>query len=590
MGSLSKFFADHSDLLAEAFDLDAESNLVEKDHISAAAVESLVHDLLVNEMQDILTELIIPAGRDNRGYQRMGGGTQASNPDQGQWSELPADFVAARRAQTGEGPPPGAGGAAGGRGGGGGAGGAGQPMQAGVGGSIPTQVVSILKGRGWSDSAIKGALANAMTEGGLTEPWKKAGGGENSFGIWQFNRNGELPGYYAWAKQNGIDNPDGHIAGQTNYMASRVEQMIPGYAQHKDDRAATDDFHIKFERPADKTPGSRYQWLGAAQQHFDSALKNMASSSTGQQTTTPQGSERFNLGNRAGNLNQTLIQSVRAGSSYLPDGYSVGVTSGERPGAHVHGGGGPSQHSTGNAVDVHIIGPDGQIIPNRGEDTTGMYGMLARGSYHELLKTNPDMAGKMAWGGNFTTSASGGDKDLMHIDLGGDRGRFGSLSQQYQQHAQSDNFNARAQQATQTAQTAQTAQTTQKPTSIAAAQTPDDDIAKIVAPKVATAQSTPPPTPPKTPPPNLQASAGDDIAKIVAPQQSAAAPPPPVTASAPPPKSAVPPPTDDIAKIVAPQVPPATAAAVPPVTPPAKLVSWAVPSTRGRLGIQLLRS
>src|ERR1041385_1019703 len=78
MGSLSKFFAEHLDLFTEAFDLDENSNLVEKDHTSVETVEKLVHEIFVHEMQDILTELVLPRRSsgdeeddDGHGYRRM---------------------------------------------------------------------------------------------------------------------------------------------------------------------------------------------------------------------------------------------------------------------------------------------------------------------------------------------------------------------------------------------------------------------------------------------------------------------------------------------------------------------------------------
>src|ERR1051326_6767280 len=78
MGSLSKFFAEHLDLFTEAFDLDENSNLVEKDHTSVETVEKLVHEIFVHEMQEILTELVLPRRSsgdeeddDGHGYRRM---------------------------------------------------------------------------------------------------------------------------------------------------------------------------------------------------------------------------------------------------------------------------------------------------------------------------------------------------------------------------------------------------------------------------------------------------------------------------------------------------------------------------------------
>lgn len=119
----------------------------------------------------------------------------------------------------------------------------------------------------------------------------------------------------------------------------------------------------------------------------------------------------------------------QAAASVLPAGYKAVVTSQDRPGARVAGTGGTSQHALGNALDVQIIGPDGTPIPNKGEDTTGLYGRLATG----LRQIMPEaMRPNLAWGGNFTTGPENGPRDLMHFDLAGDRGRFGTLAQMTQ--------------------------------------------------------------------------------------------------------------------------------------------------------------
>lgn len=121
-----------------------------------------------------------------------------------------------------------------------------------------------------------------------------------------------------------------------------------------------------------------------------------------------------------------LVSQVAPG--VLPPGYSARVVSGDRPGSRVAGTGGVSQHSIpGHAIDVQIFDSQGHPIPNRGADTTGLYGKLAVGMY---VNAPPEIQSKLAWGGNFTTGPEGGPADLMHFDLGGDRGRFGRLSQE----------------------------------------------------------------------------------------------------------------------------------------------------------------
>lgn len=127
-----------------------------------------------------------------------------------------------------------------------------------------------------------------------------------------------------------------------------------------------------------------------------------------------------------------LLQSMlqKAGGMALPAGYQAVVTSQDRPGARVAGTGGVSQHALGNAIDVQILDPKGNPIANEGEDTTGLYGKLAV-AMRQVAP--PEVASKLGWGGNFTTGPANGPRDLMHFDLAGDRGRYGTLAQMVQQ-------------------------------------------------------------------------------------------------------------------------------------------------------------
>jgi hypothetical protein len=94
----------------------------------------------------------------------------------------------------------------------------------------------------------------------------------------------------------------------------------------------------------------------------------------------------------------------------------------------VAGTGGISRHATGEAIDVEIFDAQGQRIPNKGRDTTGLYRQLAIDAYHANDRLFPQRHGQLAWGGNFTTGPVNGPRDLMHFDYGGDRGRFGLLA------------------------------------------------------------------------------------------------------------------------------------------------------------------
>jgi hypothetical protein len=127
-------------------------------------------------------------------------------------------------------------------------------------------------------------------------------------------------------------------------------------------------------------------------------------------------------GGRSGQItgvDPRLAEIIGAGAKHLPPGYRVEQSSGYRPGDS-------GFHGRGMAADVRIIGPDGKEIRNQGDDSSGMYEALARHSYGEMLARHPDLKGKLGWGGNFgTQKGGGGENDLMHLDLGGDRGRRG---------------------------------------------------------------------------------------------------------------------------------------------------------------------
>jgi hypothetical protein len=125
-----------------------------------------------------------------------------------------------------------------------------------------------------------------------------------------------------------------------------------------------------------------------------------------------------------------LVAIVGEASKALPDGFRVTVTSALRRGATVAGTGGRSQHADGNAIDLKIIDPSGNTIPNRGGDNTHLYQLLAIAALHANERMFPGRSGQLAWGGNFTIGPADGPRDLMHFDYGGDRGRFGSLARE----------------------------------------------------------------------------------------------------------------------------------------------------------------
>jgi len=142
--------------------------------------------------------------------------------------------------------------------------------------------------------------------------------------------------------------------------------------------------------------------------------------------TTPAGRPGFTAdtagskwtgGKSMAGVDPRLIEAMRAASGSLPSGYTLRSTSGFRRGD-------PRFHGRGMASDWQIIDPSGRPIPNRGEDTTGLYGRLARVAYGHLLKNHPDLAKRFAWGGTFAIPGKPRTADIMHYDIGGERGRL----------------------------------------------------------------------------------------------------------------------------------------------------------------------
>jgi hypothetical protein len=125
------------------------------------------------------------------------------------------------------------------------------------------------------------------------------------------------------------------------------------------------------------------------------------------------------------NVDPRLNEIMGAAASHLPPGYKVTVNEGYNPYGHVSA----SQHHIKGrgALDLQIIDPSGRVIPNEGGDPTGMYTQLAQGAYGEMLARHPELKGRLAWGGAFGASNTNPAADLMHFDIGGERGRRARL-------------------------------------------------------------------------------------------------------------------------------------------------------------------
>ena len=93
---------------------------------------------------------------------------------------------------------------------------------------------------------------------------------------------------------------------------------------------------------------------------------------------------------------------------------------------------GQGQHTLGKAQDWQIFDAHGNPVVNRGDDSTGLYTLLARNAYGYQEKYYPELTGQFQWGGQFGTSTANNpnEPDLMHFDIGGRRGRIERYSRE----------------------------------------------------------------------------------------------------------------------------------------------------------------
>lgn len=122
-------------------------------------------------------------------------------------------------------------------------------------GPLATVAMDEFKKNGASDAFIRAALAHGQAEGGFFDPWKQAVSGENSFGHWQLNKNGELPGYQEVAGN------DTDTRAQARYLMTRMEQEVPGITKTDNVNHAMDSITSKFERYKGHGPGQRREFL-----------------------------------------------------------------------------------------------------------------------------------------------------------------------------------------------------------------------------------------------------------------------------------------------------------------------------------------
>jgi hypothetical protein len=224
-----------------------------------------------------------------------------------------------------------------------------------------------------------------------------------------------------WMADNGY--AKNSLEGQMKYMAHEA-MTGTGYGASRDAlmnakvenmREGSDVLTRNFERPAVNSSATRYyNSLGALKADGTPKVDAGATPSTGGAPGT--NSAAGDLPSAHG-VDPRITAIVGAAAHHLPDGYKVEMTSGYR---------GPNQvNHSGNAADFHIVDPQGNVLRNRGEDPGGMYQTLARHAYGEQRARYPELNGKFAWGGAFGTAlGGGGERDLMHFDVNGERGRY----------------------------------------------------------------------------------------------------------------------------------------------------------------------
>jgi hypothetical protein len=268
-------------------------------------------------------------------------------------------------------------------------------------GNVAHDMAASLKAAGMSDTGIAAVLGTAQQESGLNPLSENASGHK---GLFQWERSRQ-PGDFS-------------VPGQMSHFLQELKQRDPaGFAKLQDPKTTPDEameVMNNFERFRGYRQGERGAEAGG---RYNYMRQYGAQIKDGVLQPNVGGGNSGVIGR---GTDPRLAEIITSAAKHLPPGYRVEQSSGYRPGDS-------GQHGRGMAADVKIIGPDGKEIRNRGEDTTGMYEALARHSYGEMLARYPDLKGRLAWGGNFgTQKGGGGENDLMHLDLGGDRGRRGA--------------------------------------------------------------------------------------------------------------------------------------------------------------------
>jgi hypothetical protein len=242
------------------------------------------------------------------------------------------------------------------------------------------------------EARMLGAIAMAESSGRPGAHNTNAGTGDNSYGLWQVNMLGKMgPERLA---HYGLKSNDDLFDPSTNArVALQMSRENHGY---KDWSTFRHGEHAKYLQDAARGAGDNYAGLLAGEQ---APLSNRGASDAG--------------------VDHRLTDIMSAAASELPPGFTIKRTSGFRPGDS-------GAHGRGLASDFQIYDPQGNPIRNRGSDDTHLYETLARAALREQQQRYPELNHRLAWGGNFgTEKGGGGENDLMHYDIMGDRGSRG---------------------------------------------------------------------------------------------------------------------------------------------------------------------
>jgi hypothetical protein len=279
-------------------------------------------------------------------------------------------------------------------------------------------------GLGLTKAQAAGVVGNLQHESGPNiKPYGVTGDHGTAHGAAQW-RHGRFAALKAHSEKIGLDWRT--TEAQQRFMRHELDTSEKGadtaLRAARTPEEAAHVFNRRYERSADPGSGRR----ASARHLYERGDKPTSEASTlpskPANRATAEGL-RASPG-RSPNLSRVdprLREIVNAGASHLPEGYTVGVNEGY----NAHGHAPHSQHKSAHgALDVSIFDPKGNKIPNRGRDVTGMYTRLGRAAYGEMLARHPDLKGRFAHGASFGVTGGSNVPDLMHFDLGGERGHL----------------------------------------------------------------------------------------------------------------------------------------------------------------------